>query len=161
MVDLYLDIETRAVPGLSWDRQYITVVGFFHKETGLRQIIWPHLSGAALKAALPAAERIFTYNGEGFDLKVIRRQLGLNLLDYYKSHDLMFDCWSKGLKGGLKAVEHRLGIGRAVEPLSNRELQRCWTLWKHRQNEAALKHLLAYNGDDVMNLVALRERLEV
>ena len=114
-----------------------------------------------MSTQLPAAERIFTYNGNGFDLKVIRQQLGVNLMDYYKSHDLMYDCWSKGLKGGLKAVERRLGISRVREPLSNYEIQRCWTRWKHRQDAAALRRLLAYNEDDVMNLVALREKLGV
>ena len=34
---IYLDIETRAAPSLSWDRQYITVVSFFHKDTGLKK----------------------------------------------------------------------------------------------------------------------------
>ncbi len=124
-------------------------------------MIWPDLSRETLVAELPAAERIFTYNGNGFDLKIIRSQLGLNLLDRYKSCDLMYDCWSKGLKGGLKAVERRLGIGRAHEPLSNYEIQNCWSRWKHYQDEEALRRLLAYNEDDVMNLVKLRERLGV
>ena len=160
-MSVYLDIETRAVPGLGWDRQYITVVGFFHKSTGLRQLIWPDLSGESLAAELPEAGRIYTFNGNSFDLKVIRQKLGLDLLDRYKSRDLMYDCWSNGLKGGLKAVERRLGIVRSQAPLSNNEIQRCWTRWKHKQDEDALRCLLKYNEEDVMNLVILREKLGI
>ncbi len=73
----------------------------------------------------------------------------------------MYDCWSNGLKGGLKAVERRLGIVRSQAPLSNYEIQGCWTRWKHKQDEDALRRLLKYNEEDVMNLVLLREMLGV
>lgn len=158
---LYLDIETRAVPKLPWHRQYITVVGFYHKDTGLQQLLWPDLTAESLDAALPDAERIYTFNGNSFDLKVIRSHLGLDLLERYKSRDLMFDCWSQGLKGGLKKVEQILGIPREQPPLSNYEIQRCWTHWKHKGDEEALKVLLKYNEEDVMNLVELRAKLGV
>lgn len=161
MDSLYLDIETRAVPKLPMHRQYITVVGFYHESTGLRQLLWPDLTADSLAEALPEAERIYTYNGNNFDISVIRNHLGLDLLDFYKSRDLMYDCWSHGLKGGLKAVERRLGIPREQPPLSNYEIQHCWTRWKHHGDEEALEVLLKYNEEDVMNLVALRRKLGV
>jgi hypothetical protein len=154
-ISLYLDIETR------WRNSYITVVGFFHEDTGLVQHIWPELTAEGLADVLPDAERIYTYNGNNFDLKVMRQHLGIDLLERYKSRDLMYDCWSNNLKGGLKAVEEQLGIGREVKPLSNTEIQQCWTRWKHHQDEAALKRLLKYNEEDVMNLVRLRELLGI
>lgn len=73
----------------------------------------------------------------------------------------MYDCWQRGLKGGLKAVERRLGIERSMPPLSNAEIQQCWTRWKHHDDEQALGRLLKYNEEDVMNLVRLRELLGV
>jgi len=158
MNSLYLDIETRCFRGVN---HYITVVGFYHEDTGLTQMLWPDLSASSLDAALPNAERIYTYNGNGFDLKVIERELGLNLLDRYKSRDLMYDCLSRGLKGGLKAVERTLGIPREQPPLSNYEIQHCWTRWKHHGEEEALTTLLKYNEEDVMNLMALREKLGI
>ncbi len=161
MDSLYLDIETRAVPKLPMHRQYITVVGFFHQDTGLVQMIWPDLTAETLAKALPEARRIFTYNGNNFDISVIRNHLGLDLLDRYKSRDLMFDCWKNGLKGGLKAVERQLGIEREQPPLSNHEIQKCWTHWKHKQDGEALACLLKYNEEDVMNLVKIRELLGV
>jgi len=156
---LFLDIETRAVPGLPLHRQYITVVGFYHEQTGLQQLLWPDLTPESLSAALPDAERIYTFNGNSFDLKVISRHLGLDLLDRYKSRDLMYDCRSHGLKGGLKAVERMLGIRRVQPPLSNYEIQNCWSRWKHKGDDKALAVLLKYNEEDVMNLVVLRDKL--
>jgi uncharacterized protein YprB with RNaseH-like and TPR domain len=154
MDSLYLDIETR------WRNSYITVVGFYHERTGLRQLVWPDLTAETFSAALPDAERIYTFNGNSFDLRVIRKHLGMNLLDRYKSRDLMYDCRSRGLRGGLKVIERRLGITRELEPLTNTQIQQCWSDWKHRGDRFALERLLRYNGEDVMNLVELRRRLE-
>ena len=149
------------MPKLPTHRQYITVVGFYHEDTGLVQILWPDLTAESLAAALPKAERVYTFNGNNFDISVIRNQLGLDLLDYYKSRDLMYDCWKQGLKGGLKKVEQVLGIQREQPPLSNYEIQRCWTRWKHHDAKLALEMLLKYNEDDVMNLLELRRKLRV
>ena len=112
-------------------------------------------------AARSGAERIYTFNGNNFDLKVIQQFHGINLLDRYKSRDLMYDCWRHGLKGGLKVVEQKLDIQRMQPPLDNYEIQRCWSRWKHHGDEEALKTLLKYNEEDVMNLVHLRERLGI
>ncbi len=144
---------------MSLDRQYITIVGFYHQDTGLIQLVWPDITAEILASTLPEAERIYTFNGNAFDLKVIRFHLGLNLLERYRSRDLMYDCWSQGLKGGLKAVERKLGIQRAQPPLTNSQIQQCWTHWKHRRDQQALERLLTYNKEDVMNLVELRKRL--
>lgn len=135
------------------------MVGFYHEQTGLVQQLWPDLTAASLAAVLPDADRIYTYNGNAFDLKLIKQHLGLDLLERYKSRDLMYDCRQCGLKGGLKAVERQLGIGRDQPPLSNSQIQQCWSRWKHRQDETALRTLLKYNEEDVMNLVDLRARL--
>ncbi|MHB0867709.1 MAG: ribonuclease H-like domain-containing protein [Thermoleophilia bacterium] len=161
MNSIYLDIETRAFPRLERSRQYITVVGFYHEDTGLVQLLWPDITAESLREALPPAEHIFTFNGNSFDLKVIWEQLEVNLTDDYHSHDLMYDCWSRGMRGGLKAVERRLGIARSCQPLSNYQIQHCWTRWKHHEDEYALRVLLKYNEEDVMNLIQLRQHLGV
>jgi len=70
MDSLYLDIETRSFPGRT---HYISVVGFYHEETGLVQMLWPDITAETLEAALPDAERIYTFNGNNFDLKVIQQ----------------------------------------------------------------------------------------
>ena len=156
MDSLYLDIETRSFPGAL---HYITVVGFYHAATGLVQLVWPDITAESLADALPDAEHVYTYNGNGFDLPVICEQLGVDLLDRYKSRDLMYDCRTHGLKGGLKKVEFLLGIDRDQPPLNNWQIQECWSRWKHKGDEEALGVLLKYNEEDVMNLVAIREKL--
>jgi len=158
MAGIYLDIETRSFPRRM---HYITVVGFYHEETGLVQMLWPDITNETLDAALPDADRIYTFNGNNFDLKVIRQFHGINLLDRYKSRDLMYDCWQRGLKGGLKVVEQNLDIQHTQPPLDNRAIQECWSRWKHKGDEEALKILLKNNEEDVMNLVKLRRRLGV
>ena len=157
-MDLFLDIETRSFPRLRASRQYITVVGFYHEQTGLAQMIWPDITKDSLLDVLPKADHVYTYNGNNFDLPVIRHQLGLDLHDHYKSRDLMYACWREGLKGGLKAVERQLGISR-TEHLDNWDIQRCWTAWKHKGDDEALKRLLKYNEEDVMNLVEVKNHL--
>ncbi|MHB9112880.1 MAG: ribonuclease H-like domain-containing protein [Thermoleophilia bacterium] len=158
MDSLYLDIETRSFPGRMY---YITVAGFYHEQTGLVQMLSPDITAESLEAALPDAEYIYTFNGNNFDLKVIEQFHGINLIDRYKSRDLMYDCRKCGLKGGLKVVEQRLGIQRTQPPLNNFEIQHCWSRWKHKQDEDALKTLLTYNEEDVMNLIKLRAKLAI
>lgn len=158
MDSLYLDIETRSFPGRM---HYITVVGFYHEQTGLVQMLWPDITSESLEAALPDAEHIYTFNGNNFDLKVIEQFHGINLLDRYKSRDLMYECWKCGLKGGLKVVEKKLGIQRSQPPLDNFAIQRCWSQWKHKGDGEALATLLKYNEEDVKNLVRLREKLGI
>jgi len=158
MNSIYLDIETRSFGRAN---HYITVVGFYHQQTGLRQLLWPDIDAESLVEALPPAEDIYTYNGNSFDLKVIEQELGLNLSESFHSCDLMYACWSQGLKGGLKSVECQLGIARTQPPLNNYEIQHCWTRWKHHGDQEALARLLKYNEEDVMNLMELRKRLGI
>lgn len=162
MDSLYLDIETRSFPGRM---HYITVVGFFHEKTGLVQMIWPDITAESLEAALPDAKFIYTFNGNNFDLKVIEQFHGINLLDRYESCDLLCACRNdrrkSELKGGLKAVERYFEIPREQAPLNNIEIQRCWSRWKHHGDKDALRTLLKYNEEDVMNLITLRRILEL
>lgn len=102
MDSIYLDIETRSFPGRM---HYIPEVGFYHEETGLVQMLWPEITVETLDEALPEAERIYTFNGNNFDLKVITQFHGINLLDRYKSRDLMYDCWKHhGDEGALMTL---------------------------------------------------------
>ena len=158
MDSIYLDIETRYFFGKT---HYVTIVGFYHEETGLRQLIWPDIDADSLTEALPPARCIYSYNGDNFDLPMIRSELGLDLRESYISRDLMRDCRLNGLRGGLKSVEQKLGIVRSQTPLENMEIQDCWSRWKHRNDDDALARLLKYNEDDVMNLIELRRKLGI
>lgn len=148
----YLDIET------SYDGA-LTVVGLWRSHGGLSQWVSPDIDSAELLETLSGTQALYTYNGHRFDLPVIHRRLGLNLRRLFASRDLMYDCWRRGLYGGLKAVERQLGIPRSLPHLDGRDAMRLWAAYVERGEEEALELLLRYNREDVENLDLLRSHL--
>jgi uncharacterized protein YprB with RNaseH-like and TPR domain len=71
----------------------------------------------------------------------------------------MHRCWQKKLFGGLKAVERCVGIERQLKEVNGYEAVRLWWQYRNNYDEDALKTLLAYNREDVINLHVLRRRL--
>jgi uncharacterized protein YprB with RNaseH-like and TPR domain len=149
---IYLDIETTF-------QGELTVVGFTHVSSGTVQLVAPAITGAKLLAALPRAEAIFTYNGDRFDLPIIRQRLGVDLTTFYKSIDLMKTCHKARLYGGLKGVERTLGIDRADADLDGKAAIALWDDWNRTGDRAHLDRLLSYNREDCENLVQLRRCL--
>jgi hypothetical protein len=113
------------------------------------------ISEVALWKALEGVQVICTYNGSRFDLPVIRRRLGVDLLSSFASHDLMYDCWRHRLYGGLKRVEERLGIFRRSRGIDGIEAMRLWHRYETTRDRGALMTLLDYNREDVLNLEVL------
>jgi uncharacterized protein YprB with RNaseH-like and TPR domain len=149
----YLDIET--------DRQRrITVVGVFRPDRGPFQWVAPGLDVKELRDYLQGIEVLFTYNGARFDLPVIHEQLGVDLAREFRHQDLMYDCWSRRLFGGLKKVEHILGIHRDTEGIDGLAALSLWDRYVQGDNEA-LEVLLRYNREDVENLERLAVKLGV
>jgi uncharacterized protein YprB with RNaseH-like and TPR domain len=149
----YLDIET------SWERT-ITVIGIYRSDEGTSQLIAPEINRSRLVELLEGIEGLFTYNGAAFDLPVIERHLGVNLAKLHRHRDLMYDCWKHKLKGGLKAVERRLGIFRDTEGVDGIQAMNLWRA--HRQGHPeALELLLRYNKEDCENLEMLARKLGV
>lgn len=150
---IYLDIET------SW-KGYITIIGFYHQEIGLCQMIWPDITAERLEANLPPADFLFTYHGHCFDLPVISKHLKLSLRNYYNSIDLRIVCNRYNLYGGLKAVEKKLGIKRQLPDLTGIDAMNLWESFINSGSQEAIDNLLTYNQEDVVNLITLRQRLE-
>lgn len=149
----FLDIET------SWERT-ITVIGIYRPGEGTTQLVAPAITRQRLLDSLKGATRLFTYNGAGFDLRVIAQHLGVALEQQLPHRDLMYDCWKKKLKGGLKSVERRLGIPRDTEGIDGWQAMRLWAA--HVQGHAeALELLLRYNREDCENLEVLAQKLGV
>lgn len=73
----------------------------------------------------------------------------------------MYDCWRNNLKGGLKAVELRLGIARGLPDVNGYMAVKLWWDYVNDGDRESLRVLLEYNREDVMNLHVLRERLGV
>ena len=158
-IDAYLDIETT---GLSRFYDYITVIGVYRcngKDDKLIQLVGEGVTGENLLKALKGVNTIYTYNGSRFDLPFIDAFLGVNLEAEFRHHDLMYDCWMNNLYGGFKAVERQLGIPRQLSGISGWDAVILWWRYQYDDNRTALALLLQYNKEDVVNLKALRERL--
>lgn len=159
MLDAYLDIETT---GLSWFDAYITVIGIFLDDgidSRLIQLVGKDANKENLLESLKRVHTIFTYNGSRFDLPFIQASLGVNLTDRYYHHDLMYDCWKYNLRGGFKAVETQLCIPRKLKGITGWDAVGLWYKYQNNNDHDSLSLLLQYNGEDVTNLKALKEKL--
>ena len=157
--EAYLDIETT---GLSPIDCMVTVVGIYvcNGEDGrLIQLIGKDITRGSLLEALQGVRLIHTYNGSRFDLPFLNYCHGIDLSRVYPHRDLMYDCWSKNLYGGLKAVERQLGIERRLKDVNGYEAVKLWWKYVESFDLDALNKLLEYNREDVVNLRVLRDRL--
>ena len=144
----YLDIET------SFGGE-ITVIGIFRPPDRLTQMIGDEANWTNLWNALDGVSAILTYNGARFDLPVIKRAIKLDLNRHFNCRDLMYACWERNLYGGLKRVEEQLGIERASKGINGLDAMRLWESFRLYRNEEALRILLGYNREDVVNLFHL------
>ena len=151
-VKAYLDIET------SFSGE-ITTVGIYHETGRLVQLVGDEVTPHNLISSLETVSTIVTYNGSRFDLPVIKNRLGTDLKKGFHSSDLMYECWKKNLYGGLKKVEEQLGINRDSQGIDGWEAMRLWERYRKNHDLKALKTLLDYNRDDVINLSILEEKL--
>jgi len=157
----YLDIETT---GFSCQYCDLTVVGVALVRAGQHrfgQLYGGQINADSVLQLLEGVDDLYTYNGSRFDLPFIKGSLGLDLRRQFAHTDLMYTCWRKDLKGGLKTVEVRLGIGRRLTDMNGYLAVQLWWDYVNNNDTEALQRLLEYNREDVMNLHVLRERLGV
>jgi uncharacterized protein YprB with RNaseH-like and TPR domain len=158
-IEAYLDIETT---GLSPTDCMVTVVGIYscnREDSKVIQLVGKDITADNLSEALAGVSIIHTYNGSRFDLPFLHCCLGIDLSRMYPHRDLMYDCWSRNLYGGLKAVERQLGIERRLKDMNGYEAVKLWWKYVDSFDLDALNKLLEYNREDVVNLRVLRERL--
>jgi uncharacterized protein YprB with RNaseH-like and TPR domain len=149
----YLDIETTFEGAIS-------VIGIYRPDSGTTQLVGGGVSDINLYDALAGVTTIITFNGSSFDLPVIRKRLFADLRSEFDHRDLLYVCRKRGLRGGLKVVEQRLGIGRATAGISGYDAPRLWDRYEVRGERSALDTLLAYNYEDVVNLALLEALLD-
>jgi len=160
-IDAYLDIETT---GLSRFEDDITVAGIYlcnGQDDKLVQLVGRDITVDSLTSALQGVNTIYTYNGSRFDVPFIHTRLGLDLRLMHHHHDLMYDCWRHNLKGGFKAVEYQLSIPRKLRGIEGFMAVVLWWRYYKRGDRNALKLLLQYNEEDVVNLKVLKEKLHI
>jgi len=149
---LFIDIETT---GLSPEYSEVTVIGTLAGgETSL------FVNGVNLDE-FPEYARQFpllvSFNGSQFDVPFLRFHFPQARLD--QAHiDLRFVFASLGQKGGLKAIEKRLGLSRAswIQETDGYEAVRLWHRYR-RGDRDGLDKLILYNLTDVVNMVELME----
>jgi uncharacterized protein YprB with RNaseH-like and TPR domain len=159
-LEAYIDIETT---GLMYGSSEITVVGIYlvcGKETNFVQFVGRDVTADAILEALEGVDIIYSYNGSRFDLPFIKSQCGIDLERLYQHRDLMYDCWRKNLRGGLKGVEKQVGITRNLPDMNGLEAVKLWWKYVDSFDLDALNKLCEYNKEDVVNLKTLRDILD-
>lgn len=157
----YLDIETTSLSPSDGDLTVIGLLLDYGTNQDFIQWVGDEISSTKLLDSCGKVQTLYTYNGSRFDLPYIEGKLGIDLTKCCAHHDLMYDCWSRNLYGGLKEVERKLGIDRKSAGIDGRIAVRLWWNYRLYDDEKALLTLLGYNREDVLNLKALRQKLHV
>lgn len=151
MGDVFLDVETERGGA-------ITVCGVARAGLPMVQLVAPLVTAASIVALVPLNARLYTFNGHGFDLPLIKKLLGVDLRSRCFSVDLMVSCAAAGLKGGQKAIEAE--IRKRRDPaVKARVPPNCFDLWDRWKlgEKAALDELLAYNAEDLTGMQLIRD----
>ncbi len=148
----YLDIETSFTGN-------ITVVGIFRNDSGLLQLVGGDIKSDRVIEFLDGTTHLITYNGDRFDIPVIRQRLGVDLSRHYVSEDLIYECHRLNLYGGLKRVEEQLNIDRESSGVDGYIAMLLWEDYTSSGRQESLERLIRYNRDDVLNLCILEKRL--
>jgi uncharacterized protein YprB with RNaseH-like and TPR domain len=157
-VKAYLDIET--------DRKgSMCVIGVFLEYNGFVQFYGEDITTENVEMITKKAKTIVTFNGDSFDLPLIKRYLNLDLKVTHHSLDLFKVKKGLGIKGGLKELEKIFGIKRRTEGVNGYKAILLWERYMRsgkideKDRLDALNLLLEYNKEDVLNLVSLEKIL--
>lgn len=147
----YVDIETT---GIGRNAE-ITVIGAWDGKRFYAFIKNENLE--SFRSFISNYQYIVTFYGSNFDLPVISSRMGIQFDQIHL--DLCFALKKIGYQGGLKQIEHQLGIERQGEcaGLTGRDAVRLYQQYERYSDREALQLLLDYNRADVVNL----ERLAV
>lgn len=143
---VYLDIESGFEEG-------ITAIGLLDRD-GPR-ILLPGRGLESFPEQVPATALLVTFNGGSFDLPVLRRFFP-GWRPPVAHIDLRPVLARLGERGGLKAIEERVGLGRP-DHLRGIDGHRAANLYRHgiRGDRAALRLFAEYNLYDAVNLRTL------
>jgi uncharacterized protein YprB with RNaseH-like and TPR domain len=151
----FLDIETT---GLAPRFSHVTTV-CLHSLKGTKTYI-RHQNIDKLNDDLEKFKYIVSFNGARFDLPFLASELGTT---FHQIHlDLLYPLKKLGYRGGLKAIEHALGISRDTAGVTGFDAVRLWRSYRSGKTvnvagtnvsgESALDLLVKYNQEDTVNL---------
>ena len=145
----FVDIETNG----GMRPEDLTIVGIFDGYR-MRQFVYG-VDLDRVPEALDDAAILVTFFGTGFDLPFLRRAFP-NMALPQLHVDLCYMLRKIGYRGGLKSIEHQMGIRRSnsTTGLSGWDAVRLWQEYQHGR-AASLETLLAYNAEDVRNMSEL------
>jgi hypothetical protein len=148
----FLDIETTGYYG------DITVVGVFDGRETKTLVKGFNLDKENLRRALGDAKLLVTFNGQSFDVPVINRYFD-GVMPNIPHLDLRFALAKLGLRGGLKSIEHELGIKRCaeVEGIDGNDAVILWQMYKRTGEREYLDKIVKYNEEDIINLRPLAD----
>jgi uncharacterized protein YprB with RNaseH-like and TPR domain len=143
---IYLDIETDFQEG-------ITAVGILDHDGPRILLPWRDL--ASFPDLVPPDSLLVTFNGASFDVPILRRFFP-GWRPPAAHIDLRPLLVRLGERGGLKAIEERLGLGRPdhLRGLSGRTAATLFR-WGGRGDQGALRLFAEYNLYDTINLRTL------
>jgi len=145
----YVDIETT---GMAPPACHITAIALYDGQSVRSYVHGQNLE--AFQDDILGYDLLVTFNGRCFDAPFIERELRIPLP---KAHiDLRFALAAAGVKGGLKRVEKHFGISRGeLDGVDGYDAVLLWDRYEKTGDERALRTLLAYNIEDVINLEVL------
>ncbi|RYG85770.1 exonuclease [bacterium] len=149
---VYLDIETDG----GQSGQSITTIGMFDRNGTTCLVKGQDLEN--FRDLISKYAMIVTFYGSGFDLPMLSRRFPDIKFDQIHL-DLCPTLKRVGIRGGLKKIERHVGIARGDETngLTGWDAVKLWRRYEQYGDERALKTLVAYNLDDVVNLEPLAE----
>ena len=159
----YVDIETNGLPG---EYAYITAIALYDGERVRTYVRGYNLED--FSTDILAYKLLVTWNGRCFDAPLLRRELSIPLDKPDSGNtprhpgmahlDLLPVYRALGLRGGLKAVEERLGLCRGdLAGVDGWDAVRLWRAYEYSGESRWLETLLAYNVADVLSLESLAE----
>jgi uncharacterized protein YprB with RNaseH-like and TPR domain len=149
---VYLDIETDG----GQSGHSITMIGMYDGAEFTCLIQGENLE--SFRDIISNYSMIVTFFGSGFDLPMLNKRFPDVKFDQIHL-DLCPTLRRLGLRGGLKKIEKQLGIDRGedTDGLDGLAAIRLWRAFRMQGDEDALKTLIAYNREDVVNLETLAD----
>lgn len=146
---VYLDIETDG--GQSGDS--ITTVGMYDGNRFICLVKDQDLG--EFPNIISNYSMIVTFFGAGFDIPMLKRAFPVVPFDQIHL-DLCYAFKKVGVRGGLKKIEKQMGIARGddTDGLTGLDAIRLWRQYQYG-DESALRTLIEYNKEDVVNLEVL------
>ncbi len=145
----YVDIETT---GLGFGEDAITSIALYDGRSVRTYVQGRNL--ADFEEDIARYDLLVTFNGKCFDVPFIERFFRTRLTGAHI--DLRYVLRQLGYRGGLKACEKMLGLGRdELEGVDGYFAVLLWKEYRDTGDERFLETLLAYNAADVLSLEAL------